>query len=552
MVSKAVEEQADLGSTTDLFSLGNTPINIVQLRSELRKYPNKQVAAELEHGFECGFSLNYTGSRIPRDSKNLKTTSDYPEIVRQKIKAEIAAGRVRGPFPCRPISTLRTSPIGLVAKKTPGEFRLIHHLSYPEGNSLNDFIDPDLCSVQYTKFEEAIHMIQDMGHGCLLGKADIKSAFRLLPVYPADFDQLGFTFEGQFYFDLCMPFGCSLSCATWEKVSTFLEYLVKQDSPVGDLKHYVDDFLFGGKPLTTDCLSIMHCFFRICARLGIPVATEKTEWPTTILVYLGLEIDSEKMEVRMPHVKIIEIISKIVAVKCEKKVTLKVMQQLIGVLNFATRVIVPGRPFLRRLINATRGLSKPFHHTRVTQDMLKDLDMWLLFFRNFNGVSVFHDRFWVNNEDVQLFTDSAAGKGLGFGALFQCKWTCGIWPDSWHNSGLTDDITVLELFPILVSLVIWGRQLQNKKILFLCDNQAVVYILNSMTSKSDRVMVLVRALTMECLKHNLVIRGSHIFGVNNKLCDMLSRSQVQQFHLVAPYVEDQPEVIPDYLWQIFD
>ena len=39
--------------------------------------------------------------------------------------------------------------------------------------------------------------------------------------------------------------------------------------------------------------------------------------------------------------------------------------------------------------------------------------MWLLFLESYNGISVFHDRFGVSNEDVQLFTDSAARNGLG-------------------------------------------------------------------------------------------------------------------------------------------
>ena len=100
-----------------------------------------------------------------------------------------------------PPAKLRISPLGLVPKKEPGEFPLLHHLSYPSGKSLNDFIDPKLCSVQYTSFDEAVHMVQDLGRSCLLGKSDIKSAFRLLPVSVLDFDQLGFKFDGKFYFD---------------------------------------------------------------------------------------------------------------------------------------------------------------------------------------------------------------------------------------------------------------------------------------------------------------------------------------------------------------
>ena len=92
---------------------------------------------------------------------------------------------------------------------------------------------------------------------------------------------------------------------------------------------------------------------------------------------------------------------------------------------------------------------------RITNDMKIDLDMWKKFFSDYNGISVFHDRFWVSNEDVQLFTDSAGGSDLGFGIYFQGQWACDQWPQNWCNAGITENITFLELFPIVVALYIW-------------------------------------------------------------------------------------------------
>ena len=116
---------------------------------------------------------------------------------------------------------------------------------------------------------------------------------------------------------------------------------------------------------------------------------------------------------------------------------------------------------------------------------------------------------------------------------------------------MTDDIPLLELFPVLVSLVIWGSCLRNKKILFHSDNQSVVHILSTMTSKSDNIMVLVRAFTLQCLQHNLVIRGKHIEGRANTLTDSLSRLQVQKFLRLAPNAEEHTDMVPSHLWQIF-
>ena len=473
-------------------------------------------------------------------------------MLNKKIKKELDEGKNGSPFVARSLENLRVSPFGLVPKKTPNEYRMIHHLSYPEGSSVNDFIDTKLCSVQYTSFDAAVEIVQELGQGCLLGKSDIKSAFRLLPVNPDDFELLGFKFKDKFYFDKCMPFGCSISCSTFEKFACFLEFAVKRHCPIGMLIHFLDDFFYGGRENTNDCAIIMNQIQEIFKELGVPLAVEKTEGPKTCICFVGLEIDSIEMVIRMPIDKVNEIILKIEAILCKEKVTLKIMQSLIGSLNFACKAIIPGRPFCRRLINAICGLSKPHHHLRVTSMVKKDLNMWLHFFKTFNGVSVFHDRFWVSNVDVELFTDSAAAKGLGFGAYFAGKWTYGVWPELWHESGLTDDITVLELFPLLVSLYVWGEQLRNKKILFHCDNYAVVHIISKMSSKSENVMVLLRNFTLQCMNLNVVVKAVHVSGVKNKLTDSISRLQFSRFHMLAPHENQKPDAMPDHLWHIFN
>ena len=52
---------------------------------------------------------------------------------------------------------------------------------------------------------------------------------------------------------------------------------------------------------------------------------------------------------------------------------------------------------------------------------------------------------------------------------------------------------VLELFPVVISVHIWGIHLKNKQIIFNVDNQAVVAIINKKPSKSKRVMTLVKS-----------------------------------------------------------
>ena len=159
-------------------SLANSPINIAQLDKVLNEYAsiNAIVAEELRSGFKNGFKLGYLGPRVLQKSKNLISVAENMDEVMKKIAGEVEKGRVAGPFDNIPFTNLRCSPIGLVPKKNPGEFKLIHHLSWPEGNSVNHHIDPTMASVKYASFDDAIILIQSAGKNCELAKCDIKSA----------------------------------------------------------------------------------------------------------------------------------------------------------------------------------------------------------------------------------------------------------------------------------------------------------------------------------------------------------------------------------------
>ena len=200
------------------------------------------------------------------------------------------------------------SPIGLVPKREPGEYRWIHHLSYPPGESLNDNIDPALCSIHYTKFDNPVKMVKKLGCGALLAKADIRSAFRLIPLAEEDFPLVGFSHGESYFFDRMLPFGASISCAIFEKFACALQWIVRTNCAYGELAHYLDDFIFGGKMGSDDCLLLLQTFYNSCKKLGVPVAEEKTVWPTPVLIFLGLELDSSLMQVRIPLSKITQLI----------------------------------------------------------------------------------------------------------------------------------------------------------------------------------------------------------------------------------------------------
>ncbi|XP_062572703.1 uncharacterized protein LOC134234654 [Saccostrea cucullata] len=313
-------------------------------------FPNQTVANELKNGFELGIYLYYEGPRVSTTCKNLVSVNDHPKEVKEKIDKEISLGRIAGPFNHEPLSNLRLSPIGVVSKKDGG-WRLIHHLSYPSNFSVNDFIDPEACSVQYTSFDEVLDMVGSLGKGAYLGKMDVKAAFRLLPVHPSDHQLLGVKFNDQYYYDMCLPMGCSISCALWEKFAHFIQWVVEEKTGVHTLNHYLDDFIFAGYTLET-CNLLMLSFKNTCSAFGIPLAEEKTEGPKSVLQFLGIEIDTDKMVVRIPEEKIIDLEKLLLDMLQKTKVTLRELQSLVGSLIFCAKAIPSARAFNRRFCDA--------------------------------------------------------------------------------------------------------------------------------------------------------------------------------------------------------
>lgn len=103
-------------------------------------------------------------------SPNLKSALEQPRIVVSKLKEEHDAGRIVGPFH-EPRFSRHSSQEGSL------EFHLIHHLSYPPGSSVNDFIPEDCSSVHYASINDAISVMKWIGAGCFMVNPGVKSAF---------------------------------------------------------------------------------------------------------------------------------------------------------------------------------------------------------------------------------------------------------------------------------------------------------------------------------------------------------------------------------------
>ena len=135
-----------------------TPINAERLVFLLSGY-DPSIVEFLFVGFSEGFAIQYDGLRESSDAKHLILALENPDVVDIKIKKELDADCLTCPFIAYPFHPFCISPQGVVPKKTPGDFRLIHNLSNPKGFSVNDSISSDHSSVCYATTQDAIHHI---------------------------------------------------------------------------------------------------------------------------------------------------------------------------------------------------------------------------------------------------------------------------------------------------------------------------------------------------------------------------------------------------------
>ena len=211
--------------------------------------------------------------------------------------------------------------------------------------------------------------------------------------------------------------------------STSVEWIARNKLKIGYILPILNDYLLAA--LTEQlCQQQLDLFLPLCSYLGIPIAPKETCGPSTTMSFAGIELDSIVLEARLPRDKIGKCISLISDFIHRKKVTLKEVQFVNGLLNFACSVIRQGRAFLRRLIDLTVGVRLSNHCIRLNREVKEDLKTWLSFLLDFNGRYFFLDELWLNSSKLNLFTDASGAHG--FGAIFGSHRCYGKWPADWE------------------------------------------------------------------------------------------------------------------------
>jgi hypothetical protein len=516
----------------------------VEFHRELVHHPDQLKVHYGLDGIEHGFSSGFDPSRVVLHSSfcNMKSAAEQPDVIDSYLTNEVAKGRVSGPFAAPPFPNLQCSPFGVIPKKgLPGKWRLILDLSSPNQHSVNDGIPKDLFSLQYISVDDAIRILMHLGPGALMAKFDVECAYRNVAMRPDERYLFGMRWRNTFFVDLALPFGLRSAPFIFNSIADMVEWILKFNYFITYLLHYLDDFLSLGPAGSSECADsvvIARFFF---SRLGWPLHPSKCEGPTTVLIFLGVELNSVAQTARLPHEKLVATFQLLRNWACKKWCTRKELESLIGSLHHVSKVVPPGRTFLRRMIDPLCAFRSRTHPIRLNLEFRRDLAWWLEFLHSWNGVSFFRMPSVCSFPDLFVASDSSGA--VGFGAIWSNAWFSGIWPAAVPST----NITALELFPIVVAAHVWGCQWQRLQVEFLSDNVAVVAVINSGTSRDPLSMHLLRRLVLVACQFHFSISARHVPGRHNAAADFLCRSRLQDFRRCHPAADPDPDIVPPAL-----
>jgi hypothetical protein len=162
---------------------------------------------------------------------------------------------------------------------------------------------------------------------------------------------------------------------------------VAQAEGVTYIQHYLDNFIVFGHPGSGECKQSLDHVLSLFDKLGIPLAPDKLEGPSTTPTFLGIEIDTVAMEIRLPVAKLQALQVAIQSWLGKQACSKRDLESLLGSLVHACCVLMEGKTFLRQLFELLSVARRAHHHLRLNVGAQSDLCWWQAFLAPLNHAS---------------------------------------------------------------------------------------------------------------------------------------------------------------------
>ena len=321
-----------------------------------------------------------------------------------------------GPFRKNPFGKFaRFSPLDAIPKKDSDDLRIILNLSHPfQGDSVNSsigkesFVMQEDMKVKYPSVDDLAKIIRRKGRKARIFIRNLSKAFRQLWSCPSSINLLGYVFEGLMYFDVTLSMGSRSAAYCCQRTTNAITYVFK-DKGYDDV-NYLDDL--GAAEEEAKAEEAFDCLGWILDSIGIRESKHKVIAPAFVAVFLGILFDTISMTMRITPDRLVEIKKLLKSWLPRKHATLKDLQSLLGKLNFAASTIQAGRIFVSRLINNINSFPQK-GHGKITQDMKKDINWWIHFMEQFDGITIMPPSNW-DAPDTIFSSDACLKLGGGW------------------------------------------------------------------------------------------------------------------------------------------
>ncbi len=260
---------------------------------------------------------------------------------------------------------------------------------------------------------EGLQTLKDLiKPGDWLAKVDLKDAYFAIPIDPSHRKYLRFVVDNQTYQFNCLPFG--LAAAPWVFTKTLKPVAATLRQMGVRLVCYIDDILLLAETQTVAEEQVKGLQY-LLECLGFIVHPDKSIMtPGQVMEFLGMTVDSTKMELRLPAKKLKDIRAEARKLAQQRVIPVRALSRLVGKMNAASHTIPPAPLFFRNLQMAmTEALnaSNQNYEVEVTlsQDCLEELRWWDYHLSQWNGKSMLR-------KAVDLVIESDASL-IGWGAV---------------------------------------------------------------------------------------------------------------------------------------
>ena len=420
--------------------------------------------------------------------------------------------------------------IGAVPKPDGG-VRPIIDCSRPDKKSVNNYCSGIEETFTFKSVENVLALLQPQDFMAVI---DIKSAYRAVSIHPDNKKYMGLRREIQnkevFIEDSRLCFGLSLGPMIFNSISNFV-YSILTDIYNLQTVNYLDDFLVLGHTKEEAQLA-QNIVIKILRYLGFYISWAKVTPPSQICRYLGLDIDSIEMELRLPKDKLEKLILSVNTFKDKSSISKKELESLGGLLSHCSHVVDGGRTHSRRFYDLYKViLNNNLKRIKLGLAAKEDLKWWANFAKTFNGKK----KMIYPEYELPLVSDSSL---KGFAIYKGEEWLAGSWDDSLKldndkcnhiiSSPSFDDydktnINELELWPIISGLRVWYPDLKGKSVSIFTDNTQVYHMVRKGTSSNKTCMQWLREIFWICKIYKIRLVPYYINTKNNLVADTLSR-----------------------------